>query len=277
MKRIVLILIMFIFSFPILGQEINTYRYVVVPDKFEFTKEADMYKLNSLTEFLFHKYGFDAFLEGEELPEGIKQDRCSALYADVEESSGLFMTRLKVTLKDCRNNVIFVSEEGTSREKDYKAAYHEALRQAFKSIEELNYIYKPESVIASEGVNIEDTAKVTIEKKTVVVTAIPKVPVEIESSLKETTPSNSASGEMKFSKDGLIYNLKKSGKGFDFYQKGMTEPFASLIPSQTNNSFIYSSVKDQGIANFDKNGDLVVEIFERDKNSTQTRVYKREN
>lgn len=277
MKRIFFVLIGFIISFPILGQEVNSYRYVVVPNKFEFTKDANMYQVNSLAEFLFHKYGFDAFLEGEKLPEEIEKDRCSALYADVEDNSGLFVTRLNVILKDCRNNKIFVSEEGSSRSKDYKTAYHEALRKAFESIGKLNYSYKPGDIVASEGKTDGDTAKAVLEKKTVVVTAIPEVPVDEIPSGKETSDPISNSEEMEFAKDGISYNLKKSGKGFDLYQKGMTEPFASLIPSQTNKSFIYSSVRDQGIASFDEKGNLVIEIFERETNSTQTRTYKRRN
>lgn len=273
MKRILFILFGFMISFPTLGQEVNSYRYVLVPNKFEFAKEADMYQMNSLTKFLFHKYGFDAYLEGEELPDEIDKDQCSGLYADVENNSGLFVTRLTVVLKDCRKNKIFVSEEGTSRSKDYKTAYYEALRQAFESIGKLNYSYKPGSLVASEGKMDVDTTAAVPEKKTVVVTAIPKVPVEEITSGKEISDPISNSEEMEFIKDGISYNLKRSGKGFDFYQKGMTEPFASLIPSQSNESFIYSSVKDQGIANFDEKGNLVIEIFERETNSTQTRTY----
>lgn len=272
MKKIYLILIGLIIFFPVSAQEVNSYRYVVVPNKYEFTKEADKYQVNSLTEFLFHKYGFDAYLEEEELPDEIGQDQCSGLYADVEDNSGLFVTRLTVILKDCRNNKIFVSEEGASRSKDYKTAYHEALRQAFESIGKLNYSYEPENSVASED-KIADTTATVPEKKIVVVTAIPEVPVEEIASEKEASEATLNSEEMEFARDGISYNLKKYDKGFNFFQKGMAEPFASLIPSNNNNNFIYSSVRDQGIASFDKDGNLVVEIFERGTNSVQTRTY----
>lgn len=260
-------------SFSGLAQEVNSYKYVVVPSKFAFTKDVDMYQLNSLTEFLFHKYGFDAYIEGEKLPDELDQDQCGGLYADVEENSGLFVTRLTVNLKDCRKNKIFVSEVGTSRSKDYKTAYYEALRQAFESIGALNYDYTPGNTVASQGVNDADTTDAVLEKKTVVVTAIPEVPVEEISSEKEVSEATLNSEEMEYTKDGISYNLEKSDKGFDFFQKGMAEPFASLIPSNNNKNFIYSSVRDQGIASFDKNGNLIVEIFERGTNSVQTRIY----
>lgn len=275
MKKIFLILIGFIFSFPAVAQEVNSYRYMVVPIKFEFTKEADMYQVNSLTEFLFIKYGFDAYLEGDELPDEIDQDQCDALYADVENNSGLFVTRLNVILKDCRNNIIFTSEEGTSKSKDYKTAYHEALRQAFESIEKLSYNYEPENTVASEDKIRIDTTDAVPEKATVVVTALPKVPVEEISSEKEDSEATLTSEEIKFIREEISYVLKKSDKGFDLFQKGMTEPFASLISSNNNKNYIYSSVRDQGIASFDKNGNLIIETFERGTSSIQTKTYTR--
>lgn len=276
MKRICFVLIGFIFSFPVIGQDLNSYQYVVVPNKFEFTKEANMYQVNSLTEFLFLKYGFEAYMEGDNFSEEIKEAGCKVLYADVEENSGLFVTRLNVILKDCNNNKIFVSEEGTSRSKDYKEAYHEALRQAFKSIEKLNYTYRPGDVRETEEEPRENTTNPFPEKKTVIVTAIPKTPLDSVHK-KETSELVINSEDLEFTRDEIIYNLKKSGKGFDLYQKGMSKPFASLIPSQTNGSFIYSSVSDQGIASFRDNGDLVIEIFQRETNSTETRIFNLHN
>ena len=43
----------------------------------------------------------------------------------------MFTTKLKVVVKDCKNNILSTSEEGTSREKEYRVAYNEALRMAF--------------------------------------------------------------------------------------------------------------------------------------------------
>lgn len=49
-------------------ESLNGYKYVVVPEKFDFLKSEDLYQINSLTKFLLNKEGFVAFLEGE-LPE----------------------------------------------------------------------------------------------------------------------------------------------------------------------------------------------------------------
>ncbi|HET8837617.1 MAG TPA: hypothetical protein VFM82_01325, partial [Flavobacteriaceae bacterium] len=68
----------------------NDYKYVIVPKKFDFLTENDQYKLNSLTEFLFEKYGFTAILEGEKFPDDLIKNPCSALNADVHSDSGMF-------------------------------------------------------------------------------------------------------------------------------------------------------------------------------------------
>ena len=128
---------------------LNSYKYVIVPNKFDFLKEKDQYQLNSLTNFLFNKYGFEALMEGESYPEDLAKNRCLALRSDVIKDSGMFKTKLSIEIKDCNDQVVFTSEVGESREKEYKTAYNQALREAFKSIEALNYKYKPSDKVTS--------------------------------------------------------------------------------------------------------------------------------
>ena len=109
----------------------------------DFLKEDNQYQLNGLTKFLFNKYGFEAYMEHEKSPPDLLSKRCSALYANVEDDSSFLVTRLKVTLSDCDGNPLYISDVGKSKEKEYEKAYHTALRNAFLSIEELKYSYKP--------------------------------------------------------------------------------------------------------------------------------------
>ncbi|MGK0253973.1 MAG: putative Zn finger protein [Mariniflexile sp.] len=129
---------------------LNNYKYVIVPSKYDFLKDKDEYQLNSLTKFLFEKYGFDALIEGEKYPEDLIRNRCLALKSDLIKDSGMFKTKLAVELKDCNDQVVFTSLLGESREKEYSKAYNEALRNAFKSIETLNYKYVPSNVSVVE-------------------------------------------------------------------------------------------------------------------------------
>jgi hypothetical protein len=125
------------------SQSVNDYKYALVPTKFSFLSEVDQYRLNTLTKLLMGKYGFVAFLDNEVLPEEVLNNNCNKVYVDVVKSSGVFTTKLSVVLKDCKNTILFTTTEGKSREKEYKVAYNEALRDAFNSFETLKYKYSP--------------------------------------------------------------------------------------------------------------------------------------
>lgn len=146
---------------------LNNYKYVIVPNKYDFLKEADQYQLNSLTEFLFNKYGFQTLMEGSNYPEDVIRNRCLALKSNVVKDSGMFKTKLMVELKNCSDQVVYTSEMGESREKEYQRAYNEALRDAFKSIEALNYKYVPSTnspIAVSQDVETESAVSKEIQQ-----------------------------------------------------------------------------------------------------------------
>ena len=60
MKKIVLLFVLI--SGYAFSQSVNDYQYVIVPAKFNFLKNEDQYRLNTLTKLLLEKYGFKAFL-----------------------------------------------------------------------------------------------------------------------------------------------------------------------------------------------------------------------
>jgi hypothetical protein len=122
---------------------INSYKYILVPAQYEFQKTEDAYQVNSLTTFLFNRAGFTVFKTNETIPTELAQNSCLALKALVVNNSGLLSTKMQIKLVDCFNNAVYVTEEGTSREKDYQKAYHQAIREAFEEIESLNYSYQP--------------------------------------------------------------------------------------------------------------------------------------
>ena len=113
---------------------VNEYKYVIVPEHFDFLKESDQYNLNSLTKFLLEKKNFLVIMDNSDMPNDLAENRCMALNTKVTESNSMFKTRLKVQLIDCFNNIVLESGIGESREKDFQKAFHEALRGAFKTI-----------------------------------------------------------------------------------------------------------------------------------------------
>jgi hypothetical protein len=132
------------FSFlSIFSQEenINNYKYIIVPEQFEFQKSEDSFQINSLTKFLFNKYGYNVLLSAEQYPEDLSRNKCLALTTRMNERSGMFGKKINFTLVNCSNVVVYSSRSGTSKEKDFKRSYQQAIRKTFESLKSVNYNY----------------------------------------------------------------------------------------------------------------------------------------
>lgn len=139
MKKLVFVFILF--STVAFSQNINNYKAVIIPLKYDFLKSENQYRLATLTKLNLQKAGFVAFYSNEDIPSEYK-DRCSLLTVDVKKESGFLMTKLAVVFNDCFGKLVFQSEMGKSKLKEYEAAYSEALNDAFRSINALNYKYE---------------------------------------------------------------------------------------------------------------------------------------
>ena len=142
------------------SQTINDYKYAIVPSKFTFLKEKDQYRLNTLTKLLMEKYGFVTFFDTDILPVEVAENNCNKVFVEVQSNGNMFMTKMSVILKDCKNTILFTSAEGKSREKEYQTSYNQALREAFNSFEKLGYKYNGNSngnVNAKEISNVKDS------------------------------------------------------------------------------------------------------------------------
>lgn len=117
--------------FPLLGFGQHSDIQIVLPSRFEFQKKNNEHLLNSLTKYLLEKESFKVFLDNN-LPDEVIKNPCNNLKANIINSSGMFVTKLQLSFTDCRGNQVFISEIGKSREKEFKKAYQEALRDIFK-------------------------------------------------------------------------------------------------------------------------------------------------
>ena len=124
---------------------LNAYKYVTVPEQYDFLKQADKYKLNSLTKFLFNKEGFKTLFSSEIKPEELAKNNCLNLLVSVIDVSNILTTKLTVELTNCRNEVVYTGE-GRSKIKEYKKAYHEALRRALEPLNNANYAFNAELI-----------------------------------------------------------------------------------------------------------------------------------
>jgi hypothetical protein len=143
MRKIIALAALFISGLALAqSADINDYKYVIVPEKFDFLKEKNKYSLNDLTKKIFQKQGFEVYYPTDKLPEELLFNRCKALYADVLDDSGMLSTSLQIVLNDCAGKELYRSEKGKSKQKEYQKGYHESLREASASLQaNLNYKY----------------------------------------------------------------------------------------------------------------------------------------
>lgn len=141
MKRSFLLFLVLISLSGYAQNTINNYKYILVPKKFSFFKEEDQHRLNTLSKALLEAKGFTVYFDDTELPDDIATNKCQALSFDLRERKTMFATNLTFSLKDCKGNVLYKSKEGKSREKDFRASYTLALRDAFEPFNQLPYEY----------------------------------------------------------------------------------------------------------------------------------------
>ncbi|NRB58374.1 MAG: hypothetical protein HRU50_00365 [Winogradskyella sp.] len=170
-------------------KNMNNYKYIVVPKSFDFTKGEDQYQLSSITKFLFNKYGFEAYFTDEELPYDLNLERCLALTARIKKpKKGFLVTKLIVELEDCDGDIIFTSNIGDSKLKQYDRAYSESLREAMRTFDDIEYKYKPIENIPSPAPPttpeiievIEDEEE--IEEEIVMVEVVKEIQKEVNES-----------------------------------------------------------------------------------------------
>lgn len=156
MKKIFLVVfcLFTLFSF---GQKINEFEFVIVPTKFDFQRSENEYRLNTLLKYRLEEYGFQASYTSDQMNTNFS-DRCRYLNANVVNESTMFLTKLYIVFKDCNNAIIYQSDLGTSKVKERKDAYKEALEDALQSVKAVNYKFtgtKAEQVVNNTNVEIQ--------------------------------------------------------------------------------------------------------------------------
>jgi hypothetical protein len=184
-QYILLSLVLSLFLNGFSQKNINDYKYLVVPTTFDFVDEKDKYRLNTLTRYLFKENGFTTFYNEEKLPEDLFENRCLALYADVKNIANSFTVKIQIELLDCEGNLVFVSDIGKTKIKNYAKGYPIAIREAFESIVFLNYKYKPSQAAqeASKKLisNTEALNRVESQKEKEAITEIKRLQEEVNS------------------------------------------------------------------------------------------------
>lgn len=165
MKKTVLLFFSF-FSLISFAQEINNYEFVMVPTKFDWQRSENEYRLNTLLKYRLEEYGFNASYTSDQMNTNYS-DRCLYLNANVVNESSMFLTKLVVVFKDCNNAVVFQSDIGTSKIKERKDAYKEALEKALETVKTLNYQFSGKK-LEETPVILENNIPIAVEKTEII-------------------------------------------------------------------------------------------------------------
>lgn len=253
MKVVALMLAMFFAVTARSQNTINNYRYVLVPEKFDIFKQEDQYGLNTLTKSYLENIGFMSFMTNDPLPADIVNNKCSALKAELVEKKKFLATSLSLVLKDCQGNVVYKGQEGISREKEWNAAYREALAKAFVSLTVAQYKYD------STG-----TTQVAIAQPTPTAPAASTAPV--------VSPAPVAATPATITENKDVLYAQANANGYQLIDTSPKKVMTLLKTSQPDN-FIADNGVDKGIV-FRKNGEWFFEYYKNDKLVSQLLTIK---
>jgi hypothetical protein len=183
---------------------------------------------------ILEKNGFEVYADNEKFTDDFATENRNKLYADLDVQNSLFATKVKIILKDCKNNIIFSSAQGKSNEKNQTVAFAQALRTASQSLDAENHIYKPS----------DKTVQLFNDR-------------------------NSKQPELLVSTD-TNFNTKKTNYGFDLIATKSGTIFMSL--QQTSLKGIYLASKNNKIHGivFEKDNQWQLEYYKDDIKTIET-------
>ena len=266
MNKLVAVIFLFmgIISKSFSQKSLSDYSYVIVSEQFEFQQEKDKYQLNSLTKFLFNKYGFHAYFD-REVP--LNVFRCDGLWAEAEGTPGFIITKVQLVLRDCTGEVIYRTNYGKSKVKDYKKAYYESVRNAFNDIIKLNVNQKDIEVvdidITTDSQNSTDNTKnLSVVETSIIATnsikgkPLKKVEPTIEKTITLNLPLNKYTN---YNYMGTVFLLRKTAIGYTLYQE--------LIDADDDLLLIGKITVKGSDINFKNEKDKTVEVFFDESNN----------
>ena len=246
--KIVHISLVLLLSVAAKAQTLNNYQYVVVSEQFEFQKKPHQYDLNKLTQFLFNKYKFKALIKGDSFPDGVTI--CDALQVTAT-GKGFMKTAVVLTLSDCNGKVVYTSPEGVSRNKDFKKAYHEALRNVFNDPQLKRHMYLP---LKKGEVDVPEKPLPAVITQPIPVKTIKEEPKVLTGERVTKTPAKVTGPSLLFELRGKQYTFKPMGQNYIISQGGESIGQATFSPEGNNYTIKAGALS--GIGVFDDYGNF---------------------
>ncbi|WP_133248427.1 hypothetical protein [Flagellimonas aquimarina] len=160
--------------------QLNDYKYIIVPKKFDAYNIQNKYQTSTTIKYLFNQRGYQAVYD-DELPEDLRKNRCLGLVVNLEDTSSLFSTKTTLVLRDCRSIEIFRTVEGRSKLKEFRPAYTDALKKSFVSFDTLQYKYVPKE----ENKEVEEPITVSFKNDVKSLDEEPKKPIVVQEATTE--------------------------------------------------------------------------------------------
>lgn len=257
MKNVIVLLIALFAIFTASAQdELNAYKYVIVESQYEFQNDPNEFDLNELAVFLLQKTNIKAIIDKGALPEDTNRGTCNSLRLKLDKS-GTLSTNLEASFVDCSGNIIFKPVKGKSKKKEYRGAYHEALRETLDFINTYTYVYDGDDSLAKKPV--KETA-VNKDKPEEVVTVYNITPEQTQVGTERSTDT-SQSFKFQYANANTAYTLLENEQGYALHHYG--KEIGTLKKAGSQN-FIVKTIDFQGIAYYE-NDNIIVEYDKEGK------------
>ena len=189
---------------------------ILISSKFDFQKEKNSYNINNMLKAILTSNNYEVYFDDAVLPIEIAQNRCNALTGVLVDNSNLFLTKVKLQVKDCQNNLLFETAEVKSREKNIQDGFIEVIKLLSPEIKKYKpAVFKNKDVVVPSSEIIATTNLkyqiIEIANGYAIMDATPKVVLQI---YKTTNPSIFIAD--KFGIKGIF--TKSGNKGiFEYY------------------------------------------------------------
>ena len=189
---------------------------ILISSKFDFQSEKNSYNINNMLKAILVSNNYEVYFDDAVLPIEIAQNRCNALTGVLVDNSNLFLTKVKLQVKDCQNNLLFETAEVKSREKNIQDGFIEVIKLLSPEIKKYKpAVFKNKDVVVPSSEIIATTNLkyqiIEIANGYAIMDATPKVVLQI---YKTTNPSIFIAD--KFGIKGIF--TKSGNKGiFEYY------------------------------------------------------------
>ncbi len=150
------------------------YKCIIIPVQFpEIGKDLNPYGVSTALQKVFNEKTLTHAFHGADMEE----DYCDALTVNLVPVKNMFKNKLKVELRDCRNQVIWW-REGTGNSKEFRKGYAEAISDALSELDDI-------PVNPNASPTVAPVAKETPTEKPVVSQQAPTMPATTLSSINQ--------------------------------------------------------------------------------------------